>query len=489
MRDDRARARACALFALCLFLLCAFPARAEEIKFVAPTLPSGAEKYDADHPDNLIGDMLYGKSAILIEETTGEVIFEKNADDLMYPASTTKVMTLILGIELGDMNAVVTARDYSYELPSDASLIPIQAGEEINFRDLLFATAIRSGNEGAILIAETIAGSVPAFADLMNQKAMEIGCVSTHFVNPHGLHDPAQYTTARDLSLIAQYAMRNETFREMARTISYPLPKSNLSRSRKLTNPNDFYLNPDREDNTAYYYSYGTGIKTGFTNAAGYCFVGGATKQGVSLISVVLYSRSMARFTDTKKLMEYGFSQFISVSPVELYGMNPITVETSGFSRSDTNLGRLPLYLQAGPETRPVNIVGTKDKIDTMARNLRSLVLVEYTRDFQAPIQAGEVVGTMTYIPEGGGAVSVYNLVASRTVERREDAPKSLEEIVAETYADPNPFPPFSIELLGMALLPVGGIALLVWVILKLTHRTGRRKKLRAPKPANRFYQ
>ena len=164
-------------------------------------------------------------------------------------------------------------------------------------------------------------------------------------------------------------------------------------------------------------------------NRAGYCYVGAAEKDGVELICVVFYTTRNGRWTDTEKLMEYGFTQFASVTPMELYDMNPTEISTSGYSLDDTNLGRLELGIRARGDTAPVEIVATKAEVEEMARNLRENVLIEYTREnFAAPITAGEVFGTLTYYPTDDGTPAVYDLYATRSIERRENAPKSIAE-------------------------------------------------------------
>ena len=202
----------------------------------------------------------------------------------------------------------------------------------------------------------------------------------------------------------------------------------------------------------------------------------------------MFYTTENGRWTDTKKLMEYGFSQFVSMTPRELYHENPITIETSGFSLDDPGFGRLELGVQARTGSRPVYIVATKSEMETMARNLRQTVLIEYTRDFVAPIAEGEVMGSMTYYPTDGGSAVTYDLVATRAIARRENAPLTLEEIVALVYADPNPFPPLSVELVMLLLLPVSGVVLGIKLILRI-FRKDKRKPGRVPKPKNRWYQ
>lgn len=483
---------------LCIFLILPvflFTAIAEnqtgENKFVPPKEPSDANPYDPEHPENLQEDQLIATSAILIEANTGEVIFEKNADQRMFPASTTKIMTTFLGLTFGKtndmMDETVTISDEDVNLPEGSSVIPLSAGETIRFEDLLYATMIRSGNEGANAIAEAISGSIPDFVNLMNETAKYMGCTSTQFANPNGLHDENHYTTARDMAIIAKEAMNNSTFRQIAATTSYSLPKSNMQKARTVSNGNNPLM--VQGENNKYFYGYANGIKTGFTNPAGYCYVGSASKDGVSLISVVFFTSSPGRWTDTKKLMEYGFSQYVSVSPVELYDMNPIELETTGFSKDDPDLGRLPLNLVPLDTSATAAIVATIDQVKSMSRNLQQYVIIEYIRDFAAPINAGEQMGTLTYFPPDGSSDPVeYALVASRSIQIRENAPKSIEEIIKETYEDPNPFPRITLELIVVALLTVGGLFLLI----KITRRVSRRftgKGGTLPKPTSRRYR
>jgi len=482
----------CALITL-VILFCPIlqTALAEEYEYIAPRLPSDVTPYDPEKPDELDEDQLYARSAILIEASSGEVIFEKDADSIMYPASTTKIMTLLLALMMGDMSQTVYLSESAlYGISDGDAVMDLEIGESIVFEDLLYGTFIRSANEGANLIAETVAGSQAAFVDLMNEAAAMYGCTSTHFMNASGLQDANHYTTVRDMAIIAREAMKNDEFRKIAKTYTYSLPASNLHRARVLTHSSRNFFNPSLEENTAYY-EYATGIKTGFTNAAGYCFVGSAERNGIELISVVFYTTPDGRWSDTKKLMEYGFSQFVSMTPMQLYMENPITVETSGFSLDDPGYGRLELNVRAQAGSQGHYIVATKDEMESKARNLRQTVMIEYTRDFVTPITQGEVMGTMTYYPENGGSPVIYDLVASRSIERRPNAPLSLEEIEAIVFGDPNPFPPLSVEFVLMLFLPVAGVFLAIRTLWRLTHKdkAKKRRKKSTVKPQNRFYR
>ena len=473
---------------MAMLVLTAVPmscALGEEDVFIAPTLPDDAPKYDPEHPENLGEDQLYAKSVVLMEANSGKIIFEKNPDAIMFPASTTKILTTMLGIQKGDLSATVVATATALDVPADGSSMDLRLDEEINFTDLLYGTMLCSANEGANLIAETVSGSIGEFVGLMNDTARELGCTNTHFVNPHGYHDENHYTTARDLALIAREAMKNDLFRKIVSTVNYTLPRSNIQRSRTLTTSNRLLRPSTEEYNNSYYYAEAAGIKTGYHSKAGYCFVGYAERDGVELISVILYSDIYGRWTDTKKLMEYGFSQYVSITPIDLYNKNPITIETKGYSLEDSNMGKLPLTCVVAQSGTNASMIVKEDEVDSLSRNLRDTMLIEYTRDFSAPIEAGEIMGKMTYITPENKAV-VYNLIASRSIAQRENIPKTIEQIVAETYADPNPFPPFTAEMAFYLFSPFVLLIIVIRILRKLLRR--RREHLaRVPKPGRRY--
>ncbi len=457
-----------------------------------PTRPKDVTPYSTEHPEELLPEQLWAWSAILIEAKTGEVIFEKNPDDIRYPASTTKILTGLLAILLTpeeEMDRTVVASEQAVAVnyqEEDVTSLKLEAGEEISFRDLLCATLIYSANDGANVLAEASAGSIERFVELMNEAAAAYGCTNTHFANAHGLHDDAHYTTPRDLALITRAAMQNDTFRDIVAMQSITIPKTNVHRARTFNTTNDLFRAGTEEKPNRYYYPDIIGVKTGFTGKAQYCFVGAAERDGVELISVVMYSGNDSRWADTIKLMDYGFSQYGSVTPIELYNMNPVSVTVSGYSLKDSEMGRLPLACTATDgASRSARIVARHEEIDSMARNLRNTVLIQYTRDFTAPVTAGETMGTMTYLMEDGTSV-VYNLTATRSIAKREDAPPTLDEIRAATEADPNPFPPMSPEIALLVALPFAITVGLILLIRRLI--VGRRKRPpKGPKITQRY--
>lgn len=474
---------------LCSACLPAFAAKNTEPAVTAepipePTLNPDAAPYDTEHPEDLTEDQLYALSAVLMTQDKGEVIFEKDADTIRYPASMTKILTVLLGIMfIDDLEEKVTVSESAVNVPADSSTMSLSAGEEIRMIDVLYGTMLLSGNDGANVIAENVSGDIPHFVALMNETVAALGCENTHFVNPHGYHDDNHYSTARDIAIIAREAMKNETFRQIAGTVNYQIPRTNKHRARTITTKSEYMLTGSDESPNKYYYEYATGVKTGSHSYSGYCFCGAASKDGVDLVSVVMFTGKRARWADTIKLMNYGFSQYMSVTPIDLYNMNPITIETSNYSTSDTNRGKVQLVCK--PMEGSAVIVTTQSEVNRMAQNLTDIVLIQYTRDFQAPIEAGEQLGTMTYFPDTGDP-AVYELVASRGVAQRENVPKTLEQIITETYADPNPFPPFNFEF---ALIVLGPILLIAAMILfyRLRRRKKRGRRMKAPKPVNRY--
>ncbi|MCL6535266.1 MAG: D-alanyl-D-alanine carboxypeptidase [Armatimonadetes bacterium] len=236
------------------------------------------------------------RAAILMDAATGQVLYAKNAHKPLPPASITKVMTAILVLERCDLDAVVKASKRAVN--TEASSMHLRVGEEVKVRDLLYALMLRSANDAAVALAEHTAGSVEAFAELMNEKAQSLGAKRTRFVNPHGLHDPRHVSTAYDLALITRYAMENETFRAIVNAPYYIVERSVNQDDLWMVNKAKFLQE----------YPYAEGVKTGYTNQAGYCFAGSAYRDGRRLITVVL--NSPQRVGDTIALMEHGFTDW-----------------------------------------------------------------------------------------------------------------------------------------------------------------------------------
>lgn len=237
--------------------------------------------------------------AILIEAATGRVIYEKNADEKAYPASTTKMLTCVLAIEKGDLDKTLSVSQRAAW--TEDPYVGFQQGDMLKERDLLKALMMVSDNSSAVVLAEGIGGSVEGFAKMMNDKAKEIGLTNSHFVTPNGLPDDDHYSTARDMAKIAAYGWHNEKFREFSGTEMDTIEWVSPVNKRMVVKNSNKLLGTMPGVN---------GIKTGWTNAAGGCLAASAKRDGVQLIAVVLHSDDVnTRFTEAGKLLEYGFSK------------------------------------------------------------------------------------------------------------------------------------------------------------------------------------
>ncbi|HIT71314.1 MAG TPA: D-alanyl-D-alanine carboxypeptidase [Candidatus Scatovivens faecipullorum] len=320
---------------------------------------------------------IYSESAILIEEKTGKILYEKGMHDRKYPASTTKVLTAILAIENCNLQDKATA---SYEavnsIKEGYTKANIQPGETFTIEELLKVLILQSANEAANVIAEHISGSVSEFAQLMNQKAKEIGCVDSNFVNANGAHDENHYSSAYDLAMIARYCMKNQTFRDLVKTMECSLPNTEFWSEEQIAeygerifkNTNNLLIPGNR-----YYYPYAIGIKAGFTTPAKNCLISGSNKNGFETIAVVLHAETTedglsARYIDTINLFEYGYSH---------YNLNDILKE---YNMEDTNEVDKNIALASIENNNDNNT--NKDNIAIEENSLIKSKMVEFIKIF-----------------------------------------------------------------------------------------------------------
>jgi len=324
------------------------------------------------------------QAAILVEVSTGRIIYEKNSTKQMYPASTTKIMTAILVIENCDLTEIVTVKESALSnIPTGYVTCNLQIGEEISINDLLYALMVPSANDAAYVLAEHVGGSVEEFSNMMNNKAEELGCMSTHFVNPNGIHSNSHYTTAYDLYLIASYAMKNETFKNLVTTTEYTLPATNKypTDDRILKTTNDL-INPNRNN----YYKNAIGIKTGYTSQAGNCLVAEASRDGLEFISVILNgdkNNSSIRYTDTIKLFDYAYDNFTLTKIIEKDSIvNTIEIEN------------------ATKETKSLDLIIDESitVINNKSIDMNNVIPeISLNENLEAPISARTVIGTIKY--------------------------------------------------------------------------------------------
>ena len=302
------------------------------------------------------------QSAILIEQSTGKVLFGENAHQRLPMASTTKIMTALIAIEKGNLDDIVTTASEAYGV--EGSSMYIQKNEKLSLKDLIYGLMLNSGNDAAIAIAIHIGGSIEGFADLMNERALSLGLTNTHFVTPNGLHDPEHYTSAFDLAAIAREAMNNETFREIAATPYYCTETGNVKRTLKSKNK------------ILWQYEGGNGIKTGYTEAAGKCLVFSAERADMELIGVVLNSPDI--FPESMNMLDYGF---------ELVSMSRKVNAGEMVARVKVNKGSKGLVAVTAGKDIVVPI-----KIEEGAL-LKTRVVIP--RQIDAPIEKGAELGTL----------------------------------------------------------------------------------------------
>lgn len=254
------------------------------------------------------GPSVESASAILMEASTGTILYEKNSMDQHYPASITKIMTTLLALENGNMDDVVTFSEDAV-FKTEGSGIARDVGEQMTLEQCLYAVMLNSANECAYAVAEHVGGTIDNFVSMMNERAVEIGCQNTHFNNPHGLQDENHYTCAYDMALIAREAWQNETFRIITGTATYTIPPTN-----KHTTEETFLQNHNLMiyplTTGKYLYDYCVGGKTGYTIAANSTLVTYAQKDGMTLICVVMDVQSPGQWTDTRALFDFGFDNF-----------------------------------------------------------------------------------------------------------------------------------------------------------------------------------
>ncbi len=328
----------------------------------------------------------------MYDQTTGEVLYEKNADDIVTPASTTKIMTAALVLEnVEDLDAVVTVPEEAvFWVGSHMGLL---SGEQLTVRQLLDGLMVCSANDAARALAIYVAGSQDAFVDMMNAKAQEIGAYHTHYLNPNGYTESWDHcTTARDMGIITDYAFSVPGFAELVSQSSVTIPKTNKSEARKYRNTN-LLLWDTRKSLTLYdgsaaapKYEGAFGVKTGMMWRAGYCLVAGAERDGMRLIVICMNGREEdARFEDSIALFDWAFANYETRELVPP-GMDCGTVSVRGGEPSEVEA-----YCEGG-------ILLTRDKT---IEGSDQYEIVPYST-VEAPLVAGDQVGYISYTTAGG---------------------------------------------------------------------------------------
>lgn len=341
---------------------------------------------------------LNASSALLIDNRTNKILYNKDANKRLFPASTTKIVTAIIVLENHSLNEEVTASyDAVMTIPSGYSTANIQIGEILTVEQLLELLLVHSANDSANVLAEYAGGSIDSFVSMMNTKVNELGLTDTHFTNPYGLQEDNHYTTSHDLAVIMQYCLKNETFRKISGQASCAIPATNKSEPRKYSSTNELLIAGNRN-----YYPYLIAGKTGYTSKAGGCLVSVAYNNNLELISVILNSND--RFGDTKKLFNYGYSNF---SLKNIVNEDDIITSTN-VKNAKKNSQNLDLKVT---ENVPV-LVNNNDNLESISPQ------IEINSNIEAPIEEGQNLGKVSYTVNG--VTYSTNLVASQNVEKSE---------------------------------------------------------------------
>ncbi len=346
------------------------------------------------------------QTAVLINATNGEVMFEQEKDKRVYPASTTKIMTALLTLEAidrGELNlhaAFLVMPEMLADLPADGSSMLLKEGETITVEQLLQGLMVESGNDAAQALAIIVCGDIPTFVQRMNDRAAELGMSGTHFVNVHGLHDDEHYTTAADLATLTLEAMKNNTFRELAATPRVVIPATDKTTQRTFISTNGL-LSTLRYPN--YYYENAIGVKTGHTSQAGYCLVSAGQKGALEVIGVVMNGADEDdRHFDSKNLLKYALDNYKAVTAVTRGDMVSEIRVRFGSGTDHTTLSTDSDILVTIPED------ANEDELSVEARIPEYLV---------APVNQGDEIGTVEVMYQGS-VVGSGRLIADSGVKR-----------------------------------------------------------------------
>ncbi|MEZ4357928.1 MAG: D-alanyl-D-alanine carboxypeptidase family protein [Eubacteriales bacterium] len=416
-------------------------------------------------------------AVVLADLDSGTILYSKNADSQVYPASTTKIMTIMLALENLNLDDTMTINEAATNYPSTQSLVGFKANEEVKVKDVIYSTMLASGNDGACALAIEVSGSTTEFANMMNEKALALGMTSTKFVNPHGVQNVEHYTTASDMLKLTRYAMQNETFRDIVSTSKYTIPATN-KRSTSLTveNTNKLIVKQyaDKDKQNEYYYEYATGIKTGSTPAAGGCLVASAEKDGTRLVALIYKDESsdgVDRWKLAKSLFDYGFSNYSTVNLTQLLSSSAITklIDNGATENGQSNIATF-----APAFTDDIYLTADIDTINAIKANPSSVTIdTQFNDDIAAPLTKGTKYGTAT-INYNGDTLSTIDLFAAADMEASVSGGASSVVTPQETINPDEIFNESNISPWWWLLFP--GILIIILVIRIIT--VNKRKRL-----------
>ncbi len=382
---------------------------------ISTTLPTAS----AYTPTNFNVD---AEGAMLVNTDTGDILFSKNIDKKLYPASLTKLMTaLVLYESCPDLDGQkITVSEYAISSlqGTDSSTGGLKVGEELTVRQMLYVLLLSSANDGANAIAEHVSGNVEAFCEKMNAKAESLGMTGTHYVNAHGLHDPEHYTTVNDVYKLTTAFLKVDLLKEICYSTKYKLDATNKSPARTFTTTNYLLLNnglkctAEKYKGQSYYYKYAKGVKTGYTDPAGRCLISTASKGGYNYMCILMNSPVYAEngrtkirieFGDTKALYEWAFNEF----------------EYKNILSTEQIIGEAPVELAW--DTDFVSVIPS-EKLSAVVPKVAdsSTIGMEidwYKQTYNAPIKKGDIMGECNLV-YGGEVLGTVTLIATQDVER-----------------------------------------------------------------------
>ena len=437
------------------------------------------------------------------------VLYERNADQKVFPASTTKIMTTLVTLENGNLDDSFTVGDEvlgtTIKFTEYSSLMGIKPGETLTLRDLVYGLMLVSGNDAGEAIAKHVAGSVDAFVALMNQKAQELGMTSTHYSNPHGVQNDDHYTTARDMAKLMAYALTNEEFVKIAGTKTYTVPANSVRTTELVLVNTDRLLNAVAGDPVQTVYPYAIGGKTGDTDSAGKCLVAAAEKDGARVIITMfgdkaeLYggdtvTTNLARFVNAAAIFDYAFANdYQNATASELGLQQTFTTGVVNANAADLKDGQLTMTAQFGDALRFPN--KTIDSIKSGAITANMVL----TTDAQAPITAGQEMGLVEY-QLGDQVIYSTKLVADFAVGQSTGDASAEPEATAVVSAGPDSTPLIDkgrkdwgtgdTLTLTFVLLAILLVALVViFVLSERKRRYERKRRARAKKRRQQYYE
>ena len=430
---------------------------------------------------------VHAGSVVLGELSTGKIIYSKNADEKMYPASMTKILTALVAVDYYDYDSLITVGDEVNQVPYDSSKAGHTRGETLSVLNLIRGLVIPSGNDTSAVIASAVAKKVSEnsaleyseceklFSGLMNKKAKDLGAFNSNFVNPHGYHDENHYSTANDIFKLSRVFCKNPTFMEIAGESLYAGTGADkdLIEGTSLVVKNYYWKTHNLLLTEGdYYYEYATGIKTGFTDEAGDCLIASAEKDGVSLIAVIFNSEDPNRWLDAINLFEYGFNNY-KFETVDLYGS---IVDSASLKNQEKDFGD-----SVDVEIRKkVTLFLNKDELKNIERKITYFPEYIYTPEsggdtpseltLKAPIEKLSPIGTIQYSVNGNILLDEEPVYSKYTV------PESTKVNISEKIQDmfKNLF-----TLKGLVILVLSAVILIIIILIISSMIKRRRHRVR----------